>query len=376
MKANITAIVLCAGSGTRTGLGFNKLLYNLNGTTILQTTIKAFLENDNISEIIITTSQNDIDTVKKLLKDYKSKPIQFVLGGNSRFESVKNALNSISNTDYAIIHDGARPFVSQNLINECIRSAIENGSGIACVDCVNSICKKTNNQISEYYDRSSACYIQTPQCFKFEDIKLAYDKATENKFTDDSSVYSEYIGNPFIVKGEIENIKITYAEDLDNSQNYRVGTGYDVHRLVKNRKLILGGISIPHEKGLLGHSDADVLTHAIMDSLLSASNNRDIGFHFPDNDERFKDANSLSLLKEVLEMVSEKFSINNVSAIIICQKPKLSPFIPLMQQSLSETLNLPVDKINILATTNEGLSKIGKGRAIAVSATSILTKHL
>ena len=154
----------------------------------------------------------------------------------------------------------------------------------------------------------------------------------------------------------------------------RIGMGYDVHRLVENRKLILGGVEIPFEKGLLGHSDADVLLHAIMDSLLGAASLGDIGKHFPDTDDRFKGISSIELLKEVGKLISEKgYKIGNIDATIIAQKPKMAPHIPLMRENIASALNIDLEQINVKATTEEGLGFTGEGKGISSQSICLLT---
>ena len=155
----------------------------------------------------------------------------------------------------------------------------------------------------------------------------------------------------------------------------RIGMGYDVHKLVPERKLILGGVTIPYELGLLGHSDADVLLHAIMDSLLGAAALGDIGKHFPDTDDRFKGISSIKLLTEVGKLISEKgYKIENIDATIIAQKPKRAPHIPLMRENIASALNIELDKINVKATTEEGLGFTGEGKGISSQSICLLTK--
>ena len=195
--------------------------------------------------------------------------------------------------------------------------------------------------------------------------------------TDDAEAYERAGYSPRLVDGSYDNIKITTATDLLRlSQNNKIGVGYDVHRLVEGRPLILGGVRIEHEKGLLGHSDADVLTHAVMDALLSAAGLPDIGVLFPDTDDRFDGISSLKLLKEVLNKLREReLEIVNVSAVAIAQKPKLSPVIKDIRASLAAALETDNARVNVSATTTEGLGIVGNGDAIAATASCILSER-
>ena len=177
-----------------------------------------------------------------------------------------------------------------------------------------------------------------------------------------------------VYEGDTANVKLTYPEDFKSNQ-IRFGVGFDCHRLVENRKLILGGIEIPHDKGLLGHSDADVLTHAVMDAILSALSMRDIGYHFSDKDPKYKDANSMDLLQKVLDLISSSgYKVDSVSATVMAEKPKLLNHVPLITKNLASALSLSVDKVGIAATTLEGLGFVGREEGICAHATAVLIK--
>ena len=231
--------------------------------------------------------------------------------------------------------------------------------------------------------------VQTPQAFITAEIKDAY-AACDKNFSDDGQIYFERYKKLNFVAGDAANIKLTYPEDFSACANNcnekttgvsetaterRFGTGFDCHRLVKDRKLVLGGVLIPHDKGLLGHSDADVLTHAVADAVLSACAMRDIGFWFPDNDEKYKDADSMKLLAEILRTVAEKgFKPESVSAVIMAEKPKLTKAIPVITENLANALGIAPDKVGISATTLEGLGFVGREEGICVHANAVLKK--
>ncbi len=367
----VTAIITCAGKGERASFGKNKLLVKFNGLTVIERTLSAFIKNKNVDNIIVTVSKEDEKEVKTLLP----KNIKIVLGGKTRTDSVKNALKEVSE-GIVLIHDGARPFCSQRIINDCIESVQNYGSAITAIPSRDTICMAIDNNINAYVGKEGLYQVQTPQAFFVEDIKKAYDKAGKDIFNDDGEVYLEYISTPRLVVGEKENSKLTYHDDFEIFNNLgvcRVGVGFDCHKLVENRKLILGGITIPHDKGLLGHSDADVLTHAIMDAILASASMRDIGYYFPDKDPKYKDANSILLLKEVLEMIDAKgLKVKSISATIMAEKPKLLTHIPNIVSNLSTVLNIPTDNIGILATTLEGLGFVGREEGICAEASAVL----
>ncbi len=372
----VTAILACAGKGVRAGFKQNKLFETVDGVPVILKTALQFDCVKRIDKMVIVYAKGEKQKIQNLISCL-TKQISFVEGGKTRFESVKNALSTVKD-GVVLIHDGARPFVSQKTINACIKSALTYGSGVASAPCINTILEtdgKSNILASTRKNRFSAL---TPQAFNVTALKRAYELAGDGlDFTDDAGIYCAFIGKCKQVESEIENVKLTYKSDFSMPLNssFLVGTGFDLHTLVENRKLILGGINIPNDKGLLGHSDADVLTHAIMDALLSALSLRDIGYHFSDKDEKYKDISSMVLLEKVLEMVEEKgYKINNVSAVIMAQKPKLSPHILAITKNLASALKIDENKVGITATTLEGIGVVGREEGIATQAYVSLVK--
>ena len=367
----VSLILACAGKGSRAGFDKNKLLVNVDGQTCFEKTLSAFYESKLIDQIIITASESDYDYFTDAVKD---KAI-VVKGGATRTESVKNALNIVDG-DIVLIHDGARPFVTKKMICDCIETAKAFGSAIPVIPTRNTTVKVDGEMVKEYLGKAEIYAVQTPQGFKTDNIERAYACAGDKVFNDDGEVYKEYIGSVHTFIGDDKNVKLTFPQDFDftkSTPEYRFGTGFDCHRLVENRKLILGGITIPHDKGLLGHSDADVLTHAIMDAILSALSMRDIGYHFSDKDAKYKDACSMDLLRRVLDMIDQKgYMVDSVSATIMAEKPKLLGHIPTVTENLANALNLNTDKVGIGATTLEGLGFVGREEGICVHATATL----
>ncbi len=378
MKNKTAAIIPAAGKGTRFGLDINKLLIPVENKTIIEHTVDIFLSDANIDYVIVPVSEDDTEFMAKTL----SKRVILAKGGATRTQSVANALEILpADAEIVLIHDGARPFVDHALIDRIISDVKTFRTAVAAIPSTDTVKIVSEGNISSTPQRSSVWLTQTPQGFYVDDIKLAYSKITGSDcFTDDSGVFEKYIGPAHVTMGNISNKKITVMEDLrlfnksKPEYSLRVGTGYDAHRLTENRALILGGVQIPYEKGLLGHSDADVLVHSVMDALLSASCLKDIGALFPDTDPQYKDISSLLLLKKVGQlMVENGKTIINVSAAIICQAPKLAPYIELMRENIAATLNIPVSQVNISATTTEGMGFAGRGEGIAASSTCLIT---
>ncbi|MBR3863762.1 MAG: 2-C-methyl-D-erythritol 2,4-cyclodiphosphate synthase [Clostridia bacterium] len=368
-KPNITAIICAAGKGNRAMLNENKMFAVMpNGKSVLENALYPFDCCERVSEIIITANEEDINKITEISKTL-SKPCLVVLGGETRFESVENAVEKASGSAL-LIHDGARPYIAENAVNECIDALIKHKSAVLCAPCTDTIIELNDNGLIESSSRENKLLAQTPQCFYKKELITAYLKRQEGEvFTDEAGLYSKYIEKPYPVVFNGNNKKLTHPNDFLFSKNLKVGTGFDLHTLVKNRKLILGGIEIEHDKGLLGHSDADVLTHAVMDALLSALALRDIGYHFSDKNPEYKDISSMLLLQRVMQMVNEKgYKVNNLSAVIMAEKPKLSPYIPQITASLASALKVSESDIGITCTTTEKIGLVGREEGIAVSA--------
>ena len=360
------ALLLCAGKGERSGLDYNKIFYRLpQGVTVLEKSID-LLALSEIDKIVLVINPSD----EEIIKDFWQGDYAF--GGQTRAHSVKNGLDFIAQKggcDVVVIHDCARPYASVNLVNACIQSAKRFGSGVAAVTPTDTIKHKNGNTVVENLDRKTLVCVQTPQAFDYEKLCLSYEKATYRE-TDDSEIFSN-IAPAVVVQGEYANSKITTLADL----SIKVGTGFDVHRLVEGRKLILGGVEIPHETGLLGHSDADVLLHAICDAILSASDLPDIGVLFPDTADKFKGISSAILLTRVIGFAQKNgYSLVNISAVVMAEKPKLAPVIPKIRRSIANICKISVENVNISATTTEKLGIVGEEKGIASSATCLMQR--
>lgn len=370
----ISAIICAAGKGVRAGFDGNKLLAPLQGAPALWHTLKKFNIKE-IDEVIVTSSECDFKEISALALPFNYK---VVIGGDTRTQSVKRALEKVTG-DIVLIHDGARPFVSQKLIRDCIDCVRANRSGICAVKATDTAVYMDGGQ--HRLDRNNLYLVQTPQGFYTGDIKRAYSQAGEKEYTDDSAVYAEFIAPPTFIDGEAENKKLTYKSDFDTPhtphipsyQSGKVGFGVDTHAFGEGNFVTLGGEKIGCDKGLIAHSDGDVLVHAIMDALLSAAGLRDIGYYFPDTDERFKGANSLEMLKEVVKIIKKAGYVPfNISASIQAEKPRLKNHIENIKNNLACVLEIQADNIAVAAGTSEGLGFVGEGLGITAYCISTL----
>ena len=370
------AIIAAECSGRRLGGDKPKQFLNVDGIPVIAKTYRAFADCDMIDVIYVVTGEDMMQQCKNHMVPYlDTKQLKkfggIVSGGKERQDSVYNALIAVKEqggVDYVLIHDAARPFVTGKIIETTVKAAESRDAAIVCVRP-----KDTIRTVDETLDRRSLMIVQTPQGFRFDLLMNAYEKAYADGYygTDDASLVERIGVHPALVEGSYANIKLTTREDLPSVT--RIGKGFDVHRLVEERKCIIGGVDIPNKKGLLGHSDADVLTHAIMDALLGAAALGDIGRIFPDSDEQFKDADSIKMLEQVGYMIMEKgYGISNIDATVICERPKISPYVEEMIENIAKALKIDSDRINIKGTTTEKLGFTGRKEGIAAEAVCIL----
>lgn len=385
LQKTISAVLVAAGSSTR--MGFDKLSFDLGGETVLHRSIRAFDQCPQIGEIVLVAGKNRAFVEQQAVGC--TKPVQIVAGGATRAESAKNGVLA-AHGELVAVHDAARPFVSPAVIAAVLEAAARCGAAAPAVPVKDTIKQavpgggKTMPEaclVHSTPDRSTLYAVQTPQCFDRAQYLAALQELDAEKarlVTDDCSLF-ELTGRPVqLTQGDYANLKITTREDLPRpaekeETRMRIGHGYDVHRLVEGRKLILGGVEIPFEKGLLGHSDADVLAHAVMDAVLGAAALGDIGQHFPDNDPAYAGADSLELARHVARILSEHgYRVENIDATILCQRPKLAPHIPAMRANLAAAFGLPVDAVSVKATTEEHLGFTGEGLGIAAHAVALI----
>ena len=305
-----------------------------------------------------------------------------VAGGAERRDSVWQGLQEVSaGTDIVLIHDAARPFITRRVIDACIEAVQRYGAAVVARPLADTVKRATpEGEVAATVERAGLWGAQTPQGFRYSLLFNAYRRAVAEEWpvTDDAAVVERAGHRVRLIEGEAVNFKVTRPEDLLLAERLlggppRIGIGYDVHRLAPARALVLGGVTVPHDTGLLGHSDADVLTHAIMDALLGAAALGDIGQHFPDTDEQYRGASSIRLLSVVIERVrAAGYRPVNVDAVIVAQAPKLAPYLSAMREQLAVALSLPPDAVSVKATTTEGLGFTGTREGIAAYATACI----
>ncbi len=377
--SNTVGIVLAAGSSQR--MGQNKLFISIGGRTVLERSLLAFENAVCFERVIIVSRKQDMNDVDSAARKTLSIPYTIVEGGSERQFSVWNALLEAKDADVVAVHDGARCFINPSVIKACVRKAYETGAAAAGVKTKDTIKIVEDGFIEDTLDRERLVNIQTPQAIKYDIILDAHKKAREDGFVGtDECVLLERAGIPVsFVEAHYDNIKITTQEDLlygraIAGQQTRMGTGYDAHRLKEGLPLILGGVNIPYEKGLLGHSDADVLVHAIIDALLGAAAAGDIGQHFPCTDE-FRGISSITLLGRTLEIIGKKgYSVENIDSTVVIQEPKLAPHIEKMRANIAAALCMEIDLVSVKAKTTEGMGFEGTGEGVSATAVATLVR--
>ena len=368
----VSAIIVAAGNSTR--MGFDKLAYEWEGQSVLLRSMRALAEHPAVDELVVVSDPRRPyvqDAVKKM-----PGVVRLVKGGATRHDSVCEGLRAATG-DYVAIHDAARPFVSADVIERALAAAVHFGAAAPAVAVKDTVKIAKKDVVQSTPDRSTLFAVQTPQCFRREEYLALLEHTPADRVTDDCSVYERAGKRVVLTQGSYANYKITTWEDLPAKKErepVRIGHGYDVHRLVEGRKLILGGAEIPFEKGLLGHSDADVLTHAVMDALLGAAAKGDIGKLFPDSDPAYEGADSIALLRRVGEILSEEgWRVGNLDATVLCQRPKLAPHIETMREHIAAALNMKKEDVSVKATTEEKLGFTGAEQGIAAHAVCLLT---
>ncbi len=370
-----TALIVAAGAGTRAKLSQSKILYEVNHKPIFLYSVDMFKSMGH--EIVLVVSKDDLNEIKK----YVTEDIKLVIGGKTRSESVMNGLKAVE-TPYVFIHDAARPLISKKAIS-MIEKALEFHDAVMLAEKVSSALKLNKANIQSV-SRDDYLLAQTPQAFLTEKIRFAYLRNDESH-DDDIALYQAFYPDEkvHVVINEDPNIKVTYPQDFfyiksilnERDEHMRIGHSFDIHQLVEERPLWLGGIEIPYDKGLLGHSDADVLLHAISEAILGALALGDLGTYFPDTDPKYNGLDSKLILKEVQTLMQDKgYMIGNIDATVYAELPKLNPHIKNIRESISRLLSIPIDLVSVKATTYEKMDAIGEQRAMAAEAIVLLKK--
>ena len=385
MQKNNLAIILSGGIGKRFDKSKPKQFYKLNKKTIIETTVEKFINSNFFNYIIVVSHKNFFEFTKNL---FNNKNIKVILGGENRQKSVFNGLSAAKSLDpkYVLIHDAVRPFFSMNLLKKVLKNLEGEISVIPSINVYDSVRYFTNKKYSNVF-RENLKLIQTPQGFCFNSIYEAHKKNKESIHTDDSMILYELKNKIKLIKGEKMNFKITTKEDynigklivkdsISNMNEIRVGTGFDVHKFKKGKKLKIFGLTIPFDKSLDGHSDADVGFHSIVDAILGGLCLGDIGNHFPPTDNKWKNRQSIYFMKYAKKLLqSEKFKINNLDITLICEKPKVSEYQKRFIKSVAKALDIDCKKINIKGTTTETLGFLGREEGIACQVSVTLSKN-
>lgn len=381
-------ILVAAGSGSRMQASLNKLLLTCEGHPLIYYTLRNVFKSHLLSELVIVTKPEERPVFESIVSSIPHRvKVLFAQGGEDRAGSVKNGFSLVSkDSDKVLVHDGARPLVDGETIDEAFQAISEENPAVAVgVPCIDTIKKVEEGRIVETPERSSLFRAQTPQGALTGLFQRAVDfLARGGTFTDDASVL-EKLGVPVqLIPGKEKFFKVTTPEDMERLGQmlqkdrcpFRVGQGYDIHRFDDSRPLHLGGLKISDTGGLLGHSDADVLLHAIMDALLGACGLPDIGHYFPDTDDRFEGADSSRLLAEVKKIIeNEGYTVGNIDSTVIAEKPKLAQYIPAMKERIAGILDISPMDVGIKATTNEKLGAVGRREGIAAMASAIVFRR-
>lgn len=370
MNKTVTAVVVAAGASSR--MGFDKLAWPLAGGTVLGASLSAFDRHPLVTDLVLVYGKNE--ALARAEAARCKKPVALVPGGATRAASVASGVRAAAG-ELVAIHDAARPFVSEAVITAALQAAAEMGAAAPAVPVTDTVKRAGEGLVRGTPPRQELFAVQTPQCFDRAVYVRLLEAGGCDAATDDCQLF-ERAGLPVrLTPGDYANRKLTTPHDLKGESAMRIGHGYDVHKLVEGRPLILGGVKVPYEKGLLGHSDADVLTHAVMDALLGAAALGDIGSHFPDTDPAFKGADSLALARQVAALLARQgWRVENIDATLLCQAPKLAPHIPAMRGNLAAALGLPVEAVSVKATTEEHLGFTGEGLGIAAHAVALLAR--
>lgn len=387
----VSTLIAAGGRGTRFGAAQPKQLLTIAGRPMLERSVCAFADHPLVDEVIVALP-GDLAANPPAYLTGRGKPLRVVAGGERRQDSVANAFSAAApHADVVLVHDAARPFASADLISRTIAAAAEQGAAVAAIQARDTVKLAGGADAGRYrtvvdtVPRDTVYLAQTPQGFRRAVLRAALDVAAAGADVTDEATLAERAGHRVcIVEGEASNIKITTADDLmvaeaiarggaRPARTGRAGTGYDLHRLVEGRPLIIGGVTVPSPVGALGHSDADVVCHAVTDAILGAACLGDIGRHFPDSDPAWKGASSVDLLSRACEMVrGEGLEVGNVDVTVVLERPKIKPHIDDMRAIVARALGVDVSRVSIKGKTNEGVDAVGRGEAIAAHAIALV----
>jgi 2-C-methyl-D-erythritol 4-phosphate cytidylyltransferase / 2-C-methyl-D-erythritol 2,4-cyclodiphosphate synthase len=371
-RPRIVGLIVAAGSGSRTGGDVAKQFRTVRGQPMLRHSYAALTAHPDIDSVVVAIGGGQDSDAEAALAGLP--PVILVTGGITRRQSVSNGLEAIAGSggaDYVLIHDAARPFLSARVIDDLIDALIHAPGAVPALPVVDSLARG-DDALSETVDRENLWRIQTPQAFHFEAILAAHRDWSGPEPSDDARMLMANDAEVRMVPGDEALAKFTFASDFEQSgmtTETRTGSGFDVHRLVPDEELWLCGIRIPHDKGLSGHSDADVAMHAVTDAILGALALGDIGDHFPPSDPQWRGASSDRFLAHAMTLAREAgYRLTNADVTIICEAPKIGPHRLAMRERLAAIMGCDISQVSVKATTTEMLGFTGRGEGIAAQA--------
>jgi 2-C-methyl-D-erythritol 4-phosphate cytidylyltransferase/2-C-methyl-D-erythritol 2,4-cyclodiphosphate synthase len=409
----VSAIVVAGGRGERLGGGTPKQFLRVAGRSLLQRSLDALLASSVVDRAVVVVPAEFVAGIADVLA-FDPARVTVVAGGARRQDSVAAGFDAVNaGSDVVLVHDAARPFVTEALVARVVDAAWTHGAAIAALPARDTVKRGADwhgaVRIVETIPRETVHLAQTPQGFRRDVLADAVALGRAGREATDEAALAEAAGHPVVlVEGEAHNIKVTTPEDLpvaeaiaatagagertgvpgtrDASGNtgrfeapmsptVRIGIGYDSHQFAEGRELVLGGVRVPFDRGLAGHSDADAVSHAITDALLGAANLGDIGKLFPDSDPRWKGADSLMMLRAAVERLhAAGWRIGNVDVVVVCERPKIGPHAEAMRATLAPILGVPLDTVSIKGKTNERMDATGRGEGIVVHAVALVTR--
>jgi len=386
---HVAAIIAAAGQGTRLGGAAPKQLLPLGGRSILQRSVDAFDRCDRVAELVVVLPP-DLAGDVTAAPVTASKALARVAGAARRQDSVARGFEVVAGrADVVVVHDAARPFVTADLIVRTIEAAAESGAAIAALGVRDTVKRAAADRrfIGETLPRGELFLAQTPQAFRADVLRAAIEAGRAGGDVTDEAMLIERAGHAVrLVDGDPHNIKITTADDLVLARALvgeppramtRIGTGYDLHRLAEGRRLVLAGVELPFDRGPVGHSDGDVVCHAVVDAILGAAAAGDIGAHFPDTDPRWKDAPGLDLLARAVAVIAERgYRVANVDVVVVLERPTIGPHAAQIRRRVAEALGIDAGAVSVKGKTNEGVDAVGRGEAIAAHAVALLCENL
>lgn len=381
----VSAIIAAGGRGARLGGQVPKQLRTVGGQTLLERSIAPFDASERIDEIVVVLPAELAAAPPVEVREVRT-PVRWVAGGARRQDSVAAGLDAVDPaSEVVVVHDAARPFCGPELIERTIDAAVESGAAIAALPAFDTVkegrLENGTAFVGATLARDRIFLAQTPQAFRTGVLRDAIARGGGAAATDEATL-AERAGHPVrLVEGDPANVKITRAADLAAADRLasaaavapRVGLGYDLHRFAAGRRLMLGGVHVPGPRGLLGHSDADAVCHAVADALLGAAGAGDIGQRYPDDDVRWKDAASIDLLREVAGVVRDLgFIAGNVDVVVVTEWPRIRPLADAMRQRLAAALAVDPGRVAVKGKTSEGVGEVGRGEALVVHAVASL----